>query len=91
MRVPKLSDSSNFGCEADGARCLQVGFSPDGKFIMSGDGGGKLHFWEWSHPHRVVRTIPAHDKTVCIGCIWHPFETSRIATCGWDGLIKLWG
>eukprot|EP00892_Ulva_mutabilis_P000878 jgi/Ulvmu1/10791/UM069_0025.1 len=69
----------------------QVGFSPDGKYIMSGGGGGKLHFWEWSHPHRVVRTIPAHDKAVCIGAIWHPFETSRVATCGWDGLIKLWG
>lgn len=70
---------------------VQVGFSPDGKYLMSGDGGGKLHFWEWSHPGRTLRTLPAHDKAPCIGCIWHPFETSRVATCGWDGLIKLWG
>ena len=24
-----------------------LGFSPNGKFIMSGDGHGKLHFWDW--------------------------------------------
>ena len=25
----------------------QIGFSPNGKFIMSGDGHGKLHVWDW--------------------------------------------
>jgi pre-mRNA-processing factor 17 len=25
----------------------QIGFSPNGKYIMSGDGHGKLHFWDW--------------------------------------------
>lgn len=72
------------------APCMQVGFSPDGHFLMSGDGGGKLFFWNWTQPTHIVKTIPAHDKTVCIGCEWHPFETSKVATCGWDGLIKYW-
>lgn len=25
----------------------QIGFSPNGKFISSGDGHGRLHFWDW--------------------------------------------
>ena len=25
----------------------QVSFSPNGQFLCSGDGAGKLHFWDW--------------------------------------------
>ena len=34
--------------------------------------------------------IRAHDK-VCIGVEWNPNEAAKMATCGWDGLIKYWG
>ncbi len=33
--------------------------------------------------------VQAHS-TVTIGVEWHPLETSKVATCGWDGLIKYW-
>ena len=59
------------------------------RFVMSGDSEGRAFFWEWSHPQKIVRTIKAHEG-VCIGCTWHPMESSRVVTCGWDGLIKLW-
>ena len=59
------------------------------RYVMSGDSEGRCFFWEWSHPQKIVRTIKAHDA-VCIGCEWHPLESSKVATCGWDGLIKYW-
>lgn len=47
-------------------------------------------FFKKTHSyHRIIKKLRAHDK-VCIGCAWHPVEPSRIATCGWDGLIKFW-
>ncbi|KAL3654068.1 hypothetical protein CASFOL_003749 [Castilleja foliolosa] len=66
----------------------QVNFSPDGRFVMSGDGEGRCWFWDWKSC-KVFRTLRCHDG-VCIGSEWHPLEQSKVATCGWDGLIKYW-
>ena len=63
-------------------------FSPDGRFVASGDGDGKLFFWDWKKC-RIFKRLKAHDK-VTIGCEWHPLETSKVATCSWDGTIKYW-
>ncbi|CDY55054.1 BnaCnng28120D [Brassica napus] len=38
---------------------------------------------------RVFKTLRCHNG-VCIGAEWHPLEQSKVATCGWDGLIKYW-
>lgn len=57
--------------------------------LPAGDSEGRAFFWEWAHPFKVARTIKAHDG-VCIGVAWHPLESSKVATCGWDGLIKYW-
>ena len=57
-------------------------------YLVSGDSDGKVCMWNWK-THRIVAKWKAHDKC-CIGVIWHPHETSKMATCGWDGLIKFW-
>merc|ERR1719253_53037 len=67
---------------------IQPNFSGDGNWIMSGDTDGKLWFWDWAK-QKNYRVLKAHDG-VCIGCLWHPTQTSRVVTCGWDGQIKLW-
>ena len=67
---------------------LQVNFSTDGRYVMSGDGEGRCFFWDWKTT-KIFRSFKAHDG-VCIGCEWHPLESSKVATCGWDGAIKYW-
>eukprot|EP01004_Peranema_trichophorum_P002749 NODE_1783_length_1811_cov_58.917654_g1513_i0.p1 GENE.NODE_1783_length_1811_cov_58.917654_g1513_i0~~NODE_1783_length_1811_cov_58.917654_g1513_i0.p1 ORF type:complete len:542 (-),score=134.36 NODE_1783_length_1811_cov_58.917654_g1513_i0:95-1720(-) len=75
------------GHVASGYAC-QVGWSPDCRYICTGDGDGFLWFWEWK-TQRVVKRIKAHDG-VCIGVLWHPVDPSRVATCSWDSTIKVW-
>ena len=67
----------------------QIGFSPNGKFMVSGDGHGQAHFWDWK-TGKCYRKFHAHDNGPCMAAVWHPLFPSRVATCGWDGLIKIW-
>lgn len=67
----------------------QIAFSPNGKFLVSGDGHGQVHFWDWKTT-KTYRKFHAHDSGPCMGAAWHPLYPARVATCGWDGLIKIW-
>ncbi|KXZ41899.1 hypothetical protein GPECTOR_249g617 [Gonium pectorale] len=87
-RFKSMKNKTFKGHNTAGYAC-QVNTSPDGKYVMSGDGEGRCFFWEWGAPAKIVRTIRAHDA-VCIGAEWNPMESSKVATCGWDGLIKYW-
>ncbi|GMJ00721.1 hypothetical protein like AT1G10580 [Hibiscus trionum] len=84
----QLNKKKRFAGHIVAGYACQVNFSPDGRFVMSGDGEGKCWFWDWKSC-KVFRTIKCHEG-VCIGCEWHPLEQSKVATCGWDGLIKYW-
>ena len=79
-RVFKGHNSAGYAC--------QVNFSPDGQFVISGDGEGRAFFWDWK-TSRIFRKLKCHQGA-CMGIEWHPLETSKVATCGWDGLIKYW-
>lgn len=80
-KVFKGHNNSGYAC--------QIGFSPNGQFVMSGDGLGKLHVWDWKSG-KSYRTFQAHENGPCMGAVWSPLHPSFVATCGWDGLIKLW-
>ncbi|KAJ3051449.1 pre-mRNA-processing factor 17 [Rhizophlyctis rosea] len=66
----------------------QPNFSPDGRYVMSGDSEGRMWFWDWK-TCKVYKKFKAHDGVV-VGCEWNPHETSKVATCSWDGTIKYW-
>lgn len=54
----------------------QVGFSPDGKWISSGDGEGNVVFWDWK-TGRIKSRLKAHSKVV-IAHEWLPHESVRM-------------
>ncbi|GAA6061123.1 hypothetical protein JCM10212_001723 [Sporobolomyces blumeae] len=64
-------------------------FSPDGRFLSSGDGTGDLVFWDFKSSRIVSRIKKAHSKVI-ISHAWLPHESSKVVTSSWDGLIKLW-
>jgi pre-mRNA-processing factor 17 len=67
----------------------QIGFSSNGKFIMSGDGRGQIWFWDFNSG-KILRKLQSHKNSPCIGAVWHPVEASTVATCSWNGQICLW-
>lgn len=84
----RFSKKKNFRGHMVAGYACGVDFSPDMSYVMSGDADGKIFVWDWK-THRILAKWKAHDN-VCIGVLWHPHETSKIASCGWDGTIKFW-
>eukprot|EP00440_Ansanella_granifera_P036647 gb/GFBE01039759.1/.p1 GENE.gb/GFBE01039759.1/~~gb/GFBE01039759.1/.p1 ORF type:complete len:573 (+),score=138.77 gb/GFBE01039759.1/:1-1719(+) len=84
----KFQGRKTFKGHLNAGYAITPGWSADGRWVMSGDADGKLWFWDWAKCKN-YRVLKAHDG-VCSGCLWHPLQTSRVVTCGWDGAIKLW-
>ncbi|EQC40369.1 hypothetical protein SDRG_02268 [Saprolegnia diclina VS20] len=85
----KLQRRKVFRGHACAGYACQVGFSPNGQYVVSGDGEGQLVFWDWKTT-RMFKKVQAHSKGPTMGVAWHPLEASKVVTCGWDGLIKYW-
>lgn len=49
-----------------------IGFSPDGRFLSSGDGQGNVVFWDWKSG-RILKRLNAH-KQVVIDHVWLPHQ-----------------
>jgi pre-mRNA-processing factor 17 len=88
-KVSRLTKKTFTGHVNAGFACVPS-FSPDGRFLVSGDGEGTAWFWDWNNG-RVLNKLKAHDDGPAIGTDWHPLEPSWVLTCGWDGVVKMWG
>eukprot|EP01105_Mastigella_eilhardi_P008703 TRINITY_DN209_c0_g2_i1.p1 TRINITY_DN209_c0_g2~~TRINITY_DN209_c0_g2_i1.p1 ORF type:complete len:634 (-),score=210.78 TRINITY_DN209_c0_g2_i1:66-1886(-) len=84
----KLNRKKRFSGHVTAGYACGMSFSPDGHYLISGDGEGKLWCWDWK-TCRAYKVMKTHES-VCIGCEWHPIEASRVVTCGWDGKINYW-
>ena len=67
---------------------IDVSVSPDGQFIMSGDSGGYVCFWDWKSCKMYEKFVASDGPVVCAQ--FHPQETSKVATAGLEGVIKYW-
>ena len=83
-----LNRKKRFTGHLSAGYAAQVSFSPDGHFLLSGDGEGRAFVWDW-RSSKVLRKWKCHDQ-VTIGAAWHPIEPRTVATCSWDGTLKLW-
>ncbi|KAM0786548.1 hypothetical protein ACM66B_002005 [Microbotryomycetes sp. NB124-2] len=62
-------------------------FSPDGRYLTSGDSHGNLVIWDFK-TSRILNRIRVHQKAL-VSHAWLPHETSKIVTSSFDGTIKL--
>ncbi|TYZ58344.1 hypothetical protein PybrP1_007182 [[Pythium] brassicae (nom. inval.)] len=85
----KLQRKKVFKGHSNAGYACQIGFSPNGQYVMSGDADGRLVFWDWKST-KLYKKLRAHDRGPCMGAVWHPLEPSKVVSCGWDGLIKYW-
>ena len=67
-------------------RC--AAFSPDGKWIATGDRDGAVSLWEVATEGRVRRRLRGHAASVS-GVSFHP-DGSRLVSCSFDGQVKVW-
>ncbi|XP_054266281.1 pre-mRNA-processing factor 17-like [Macrosteles quadrilineatus] len=84
----KLNRKKTFTGHMVAGYACSLDFSPDMSYIVSGDADGKTYVWDWKTT-KLFSKWKAHDN-VCISVLWHPHEPSKLATAGWDGLIKYW-
>ena len=76
------------GHQAAGFAC-ELSFAPEGKYLVGGDGNGKLWVWDWNNG-RVLTKFNAHRKGPTRSVEWSPVDPCLVVTCGWDGEIKFW-
>ncbi|KAG4302744.1 hypothetical protein PCANB_001043 [Pneumocystis canis] len=78
----------NFKGHSCAGYALEINFSPDGRLLCSGDSGGYACFWDWK-TCRMYKKFAAHNGPLST-IAFHPQETSKVVTGGWDGMIHYW-
>lgn len=84
----RMSRRKQFTGYSASGYAIGMDFSPDGRFLMSGDATGNAIFWNWK-TSAIQSKFKAHNGAVqCIAA--HPQETSKVATGGIDSKIHYW-
>lgn len=62
--------------------------SPDGDLLVTGSADGRVLLYSFRTASR-ARTLQGHAQA-CVGTTFHPVLPSVLATCSWEGDIKIW-
>nr|XP_020769201.1 WD repeat-containing protein 25 [Odocoileus virginianus texanus]XP_020769202.1 WD repeat-containing protein 25 [Odocoileus virginianus texanus] len=62
--------------------------SPDGDLLLTGSADGRILVYSFRTASR-ARTLHGHTQA-CVGATFHPVLPSALATCSWEGDIKIW-
>ncbi|CEP60664.1 Cdc40p LALA0_S01e16138g [Lachancea lanzarotensis] len=77
----------------EGHKCAGYGigftFSPDGRYICSGDTRGQVFIWDWKTKHQ-LKQLEVPDKKPVTTVAWSPQETSKLICGGNGGYIYLY-
>ena len=84
----KRNKKRTFEGHVNAGNTCGIDCSSDGRFVCSGDADGKIWFWDFITTKNYT-TINAH-KGVVSDIKWNPVHPSLVASCAWDGTIKLW-
>ena len=82
-----LNSGLTFYCQVSGYH-IGCDFSPDGSIISSGSADGQIYFYD-HHTSHMVRTLQAHSMP-CMDVAFHPTLPNCVASCGWEGQVKVW-
>lgn len=75
---PLQVEGYSVGCEC----------SPDGDLLVTGSADGRVLLYCFRTASR-ARTLHGHTQA-CVGTAFHPVLPSVLATCSWEGDIKIW-
>ncbi|XP_006839590.1 PREDICTED: WD repeat-containing protein 25 [Chrysochloris asiatica] len=62
--------------------------SPDGDLLVTGSADGRVLLYTFRTASR-ARTLQGHTQA-CVGVTFHPVLPSVLATCSWEGDVKVW-
>lgn len=62
--------------------------SPDGDLLLTGSADGRTLVYSFRTASR-ARTLHGHTQA-CVGATFHPVLPSMLATCSWEGEVKIW-
>ncbi|XP_006879236.1 PREDICTED: WD repeat-containing protein 25 [Elephantulus edwardii] len=62
--------------------------SPDGDLLMTGSADGRILLYGF-RTASWARTLQGHTQA-CVGVTFHPVLPSVLASCSWDGDVKVW-
>eukprot|EP01126_Amoeba_proteus_P028078 TRINITY_DN2774_c0_g1_i7.p2 TRINITY_DN2774_c0_g1~~TRINITY_DN2774_c0_g1_i7.p2 ORF type:complete len:179 (-),score=36.81 TRINITY_DN2774_c0_g1_i7:81-617(-) len=86
----KLNKSKRFSGHLVSGYNISFSVSRDGNIVASGSSNGLMYFYGWNSANgQILSTLKAHSHP-CVDVQFHPILPTTLASCSWEGEIKIW-